>query len=94
MENVRAHLIISGYVQGVFFRAHTQEKAAMLGLKGWVKNIYDGTVEAVFEGEKGKVEEMIGWCRKGPSGARVSNVDVEWEDYTGEFRDFNISYKY
>ena len=94
MENVRAHLIISGYVQGVFFRAYTQEKAAMLGLKGWVKNNHDGTVEAVFEGERGGVEEMIRWCHKGPTGARVSNAMIEWGDYTGEFRDFSISYKY
>lgn len=94
MENVRAHLIISGYVQGIFFRAHTQEKAEMLGVKGWVKNRHDGDVEAVFEGEKGKVEEIIRWCHKGPAGARVSSVTVDREDYKGEFKDFSISYRY
>lgn len=94
MEQVRAHLIISGYVQGVFFRAYTQDKALELGLRGWVRNRFDGTVEAVFEGERNKVEEMIKWCHRGPSGARVSNVSVDWEEYKGEFRDFDILYRY
>jgi acylphosphatase len=94
VEKARAHLIISGFVQGVFFRAHTQDKALELGLEGWVRNRYDGTVEAVFEGEKDKVEEMIGWCQRGPSGARVSGVSVDWEDYKGEFRGFDILYGY
>lgn len=94
MDKVRAHLIISGFVQGVFFRANTQEKALSLGLKGWVRNRSDGTVEAVFEGEKVKVEEMIGWCYKGPPGARVKDVSVKWEEYKEEFKDFDILYRY
>jgi len=94
VENVRAHIVISGYVQGVFFRAHTRDKALELGLKGWVRNRSDGTVEAVFEGEKDKVEEIIRWCHRGPSGARVSRVSVNWEGYRGEFTDFDILYRY
>ncbi len=93
MELVRVYLIISGFVQGVFFRAHTQEKALGLGLKGWVRNRSDGTVEAVFEGEKDKIEGMIGWCRKGPPGARVNDVSIKWEEYKGEFKDFDILYR-
>ncbi len=92
MEKVRVHLLVSGYVQGVFFRANTQEKASGLGLRGWVRNRYDGTVEAVFEGERGKIEDIIKWCHKGPPGSKVNNVSIDWEDYKGEFEDFNIIY--
>lgn len=94
MEKVRVHVIISGYVQGVFFRANTQDKAVELGLRGWVRNRFDGTVEAVFEGVKDNVEEIIRWCHKGPPGARVSDVSVKWEDYKGEFERFDILYRY
>jgi acylphosphatase len=92
MEKVRAHVVIEGRVQGVFFRYHTQEKAYELGINGWVKNRRDGRVEAVFEGEKDKVDRMIQWCHRGPSEARVTNVKVDWEDYIGEFKDFSIRY--
>ena len=92
MQKVRAHVIIEGRVQGVFFRYHTQEKAYEIGVKGWVKNRRDGRVEAVFEGDKDKVDRMIQWCHRGPSEARVTNVQVEWENYTGEFEDFSILY--
>jgi len=92
MENMRAHVIISGMVQGVFFRSYTQEKATSLGLTGWVMNRYDGNVEAVFEGKKDLVEEMVRWCKKGPSTARVKKVDVREETYTGEFNSFYVEY--
>jgi acylphosphatase len=92
MENVRAHVIVEGRVQGVFFRHHTQEMAAKLGLKGWVKNCRDGSVEAVFEGERDKVGQVIQWCQQGPSQARVTKVHQIWEDYKGEFDDFSVSY--
>lgn len=92
MEKVRAYVIIEGRVQGVFFRYHTQEKAYELGIKGWVKNRRDGRVEAVFEGDKDKVERIIQWCHHGPSEARVTNVKIEWGHYTGEFEDFSIRY--
>ena len=92
MEKVRARVIVEGRVQGVFFRHHTQETALRLGLNGWVKNRRDERVEAVFEGDKEKVEQMIHWCHRGPSEARVTRVHTTWEDYTGEFEGFSVSY--
>ena len=92
MQNARAHAIIEGRVQGVFFRYHTQELAIKLGLKGWVKNRWDGSVEAVFEGDQERVNQIIQWCHRGPSQARVTKVHQVWEDYTGEFNDFSITY--
>ncbi|MBI5026018.1 MAG: acylphosphatase [Nitrospirae bacterium] len=92
MEKVRAHLLINGDVQGVFFRANTRNKAHSLGLSGWVRNLPDGRVEAVFEGSKVIVEEAVKWCHKGPTGARVTDVDVRWLEYKGEFRSFDIRY--
>jgi acylphosphatase len=92
METARARVIVEGRVQGVYFRAYTQEMAHLLSLKGWVKNRSDGRVEALFEGEKAKVDEMIQWCHRGPSEAKVTNVRVVWEDYVGEFEDFSVTY--
>jgi len=91
---VRAHVIITGRVQGVFFRTETQDEAIRKGVTGWVRNMPDGRVEAVFEGEKDNVEKLIEFCRRGPSGARVTKVEVVWENYMGEFRDFRIRYGY
>jgi acylphosphatase len=88
----RMHVIISGRVQGVFFRARTRETAVALKLTGWVRNLHDGSVEAIFEGEDKNVESMLEWCRKGPPHAIVNNVDATGETYTGEFRDFRITY--
>jgi acylphosphatase len=76
----RAHVRVHGWVQGVFFRSETQARARSLGLGGWVRNCPDGTVEAVFEGRPDAVESMVGWCERGPSGARVGHVDVSWEE--------------
>lgn len=92
MEKARAHVIVEGRVQGVFFRAHTQEMAELLNLTGWVKNRRDGRVEALFEGEKARVQQMIEWCHRGPSEARVTKVLVTWGDFSGEFRNFSIAY--
>ncbi len=92
IEHLRAHVIIQGLVQGVWFRASTKEMALPIGVGGWVRNLPDGGVEAMFEGEKKKVEEIIGWCHKGPSGARVSNVEIAWEPYKGEFKRFDVRY--
>jgi acylphosphatase len=89
---VRVHLVITGRVQGVWFRANTQKKAKGLELKGWVKNLSDGRVEAVFEGEKEKVDKIIEWCKKGPSFARVDEVKILWETPVGEFTTFTIIY--
>lgn len=85
-------MIIEGRVQGVFFRHHTKQMAGRLGLKGWVRNRSDGTVEALFEGDRAKVDTMIHWCHQGPPSARVTKVDVMWEAYTGEYEDFSVSY--
>ena len=92
MEKVRARVIIEGRVQGVFFRHHTQGAAFRLGVKGWVKNLRDGRVEAVFEGEQQRVEQIIQWCHRGPSEAKVTKVYMTWEIYTGEFEDFSVTY--
>ncbi len=92
MAKARLHVVIEGRVQGVFFRASTREEACSLGLCGWVKNCLDGHVEAVFEGERDKVEQALRWCQKGPPGAMVRNVEVNWEDATGDFDSFSIKY--
>ena len=89
---VRVHIFISGRVHGVFFRDNTRKKAEELGILGWVKNLSDGQVEAVFEGEKEKVENLIKWTKKGPFLAKVNNVEVEWQEYKGEFTNFEIRY--
>jgi acylphosphatase len=83
-EHVRAHVWISGRVQGVFFRASTVDEAVARGVDGWVRNSSDGRVEAALEGEGSAVEAMIAWCRKGPPAARVSSVEVVWEEPKGE----------
>jgi len=88
MENVKARVLISGKVQGVFFRAWTQRKAQTLGLKGWVRNTPNGRVEAVFEGEKAGVTEMIKNCRQGPRLAKVGKVEIKWSQSTREFSSF------
>lgn len=82
--NVRAHVWISGRVQGVCFRAYTSDEAAAVGVAGWVRNTFDGRVEAAFEGKKMAVEAMLAWCREGPPAARVSAVEVTWEEPRGE----------
>lgn len=79
-ERARAHVFVSGWVQGVFFRAETLRLAKSLGLAGWVRNLPDGRVEAVIEGPRQAVESMLEWMRVGPRGASVSSVEVSWED--------------
>ncbi len=86
------HVVISGRVQGVWFRANTKQKADALRLTGWVRNTNNGCVEAVFEGEERMINEMIGWCYKGPSLAKVVKVDIKKQDPTNEFNDFSIRY--
>lgn len=80
----RGHVVVRGQVQGVFFRAEAQDRAASLGLGGWVRNNPDGTVEAVFEGEDERVESIVAWCRRGPALAQVEDVEVNWEQPRGE----------
>ncbi len=90
MSLKRAHVLISGRVQGVFFRASTLEEARRLGLCGWVRNLADGKVEAVFEGEEQSVAQMIAWCYAGSAYALVRDVEVITENYIGEFDTFSI----
>jgi acylphosphatase len=92
MSNSRVHLFVEGKVQGVFFRAETQSTARSYHLTGWVRNLYDGRVEAVFEGDEKDVEKMIAWCHEGPPYARVNRVQVTKEDYKGEFDSFSITH--
>jgi acylphosphatase len=77
-------VVVRGRVQGVFFRVETRERARSLGLSGWVRNTPDGSVEAVFEGDRERIESMLAWCRRGPSLARVDDVQTEWEEPVGE----------
>ena len=88
--NIRAHIIFSGRVQGVWFRANTHGKASELGITGWVRNLRDGTVEAVFEGKEEIVKEVINWCQTSQPHARVNSIQVKYLDYTGEFQGFDI----
>ena len=90
MKRIRVY--ISGIVQGVFFRAATRRAAADLNLTGWVRNMDDGRVEAVLEGEDADVEKMIAWCNVGPPSARVEEVTTAEEHYTGGFQDFSIKH--
>lgn len=86
----RIHVIVMGRVQGVFFRAKTQERAMTLGLKGWVKNCPEGTVEITAEGPEDELESLIEWAYHGPKMASVTDVDVEWLEFRNEFKDFEI----
>lgn len=88
----RAHILVSGQVQGVFFRDHTQRWASSLELTGWVKNLRDGRVEALVEGDNESIRDLINKLNQGPPLARVEKIDVNWEDYKGEFKYFQITY--
>lgn len=91
IENLkRAHVFVSGMVQGVNFRAHAQRKASALGLTGFVRNLADGRVEAVFEGSEEQIKAMIACCQRGPNTAQVDHVEVTWDSYQPEFQDFSI----
>jgi len=90
----RAHVFVSGRVQGVFFRSETKYKADSHGVKGWVRNLPDGRVEAVFEGEEEAVKALVEFCKQGPAGARVTKVDLAWEEPAGTLEGFKIKYGY
>lgn len=87
---VRAHILVSGRVQGVYYRSYAVDMARELGLTGWVRNRFDGRVEALVEGEEEAVGKMVEWCHKGSPSARVERVEVSWGEATGEFADFGI----
>jgi len=86
----RAHVYITGTVQGVWFREATREQAAQLNVTGWVRNLPDGRVEAVFEGTPFAVDQLVAWCGRGPEKARVRHVDARREEATGEFEAFSV----
>jgi acylphosphatase len=83
-NTARAHIFISGRVQGVFFRGTTRQKARSMDVNGWIRNLRDGRVEAVFEGPEDQVRSLVNWCHKGPRSARVDSVETDWEVPQGE----------
>lgn len=88
----RLHILVSGVVQGVFFRHNTRITAISLGLTGWVRNLADGKVEILAEGEETELEKLASWARKGPEGSRVEDIRKQWEEYKGEYRTFSVTY--
>ena len=88
----RAHVFVTGRVQGVFFRSTVADLAESLDLAGWVRNLSDGRVEAILEGERSHVEKAVDFCRRGPPGAHVHDLEVNWEAWQSEFSDFKIIY--
>ncbi|MEB3779304.1 MAG: acylphosphatase [Desulfurococcales archaeon] len=93
MDRIRAHILVRGRVQGVFFRANMKRVADMHNVTGWVRNVPDGvTVEAVLEGTRDNVEKVICWSLRGPPGAEVRELKVEFSEYSGEFHSFRIIY--
>ena len=89
-SHARVHLIIKGRVQGVYFRASTVQQARQLGLTGWVMNRHDGSVEVLAEGPSDTVEELVTWCGQGPPGARVEGIELQRQDFRGEFGGFRV----
>ncbi|MGD0625005.1 MAG: acylphosphatase [Thermodesulfobacteriota bacterium] len=92
MAKSRVKLIMKGIVQGVNFRYYTQQEARKYSVNGWVRNLADGSVAVVFEGEEEDVEAMIQWCRHGPPGAHVTELIAQPEEYRGEFQSFSVKF--
>jgi acylphosphatase len=88
----RAHVLVSGRVQGVFYRSETRYEARKHRLNGWIRNLQDDRVEAVFEGEEEDVRQLLEFCKRGPPGAKVTAIEVAWEPYSGKFNGFEIRY--
>lgn len=91
-KRTRAHLFISGVVQGVSYRASTQVEAQKRGVVGWVKNLDDGRVEAVLQGPRERVDDLIRWCHHGPPAAKVDQVVVSWENPGDDWKSFDVHY--
>jgi acylphosphatase len=89
-DRARAHAHVSGDVQGVFFRESTKQEARRLGVAGWVRNLDDGRVEVLAEGERGAVESLIRWCHQGPPSAEVTGVEVAWQPFAGDLGPFSV----
>ncbi|HHE76436.1 MAG TPA: acylphosphatase [Candidatus Parcubacteria bacterium] len=87
---VRAHIFVSGVVQGVFFRASVAEKARNLDLSGWIKNLDDGRVEIIFEGSEERIKKMVFWIRSEPGMWRIKDIQIEWQSYKEDFNNFEI----
>ena len=88
---IRAHVFVTGKVQGVYFRQSTKRQAYSLDVTGWVRNLPDGRVEAVFEGDEDPVKVAVDYCHYGPRASRVEKVEIIWEKYTGEFKEFQVT---
>lgn len=86
----QARLLISGKVQGVFYRASCEEVALKYGLNGWVRNLSSGQVEVVVQGEEDKVKKLIEWCKKGPPHASIANIDIKWEEVMKQLQSFEV----
>jgi acylphosphatase len=89
-KQVRARVVITGKVQGVYFRAETQRAAKQRNVAGWVRNWSNGSVEALFEGDEPAVKAMLEWCWQGSPFSKVQHVDIQWETYIGDFDRFDI----
>ena len=89
--NARAKILVRGRVQGVFFRDHTQRWATSLGVFGWVKNLASGDVEILVEGDKERIEDLLGFVRKGSPLSRVESLEIEWTSYIGDYKNFRIT---
>jgi acylphosphatase len=94
MENIRVRLVIEGRVQGVWFRESTRQEAERLGVRGWVRNRREGTVEVLVEGPEENVRKLVGWCHHGPPSARVGRVYETTEMFQGEFASFDVVYSH
>jgi acylphosphatase len=92
MENVSCHITVKGFVQGVGFRYFVNHHAIRLGLKGYVKNLYEGDVEVLVEGDKSVIEDLLVLLKVGPRSAKVTNVMVEWMEFSGKYNSFNITF--
>jgi acylphosphatase len=92
MAKIRVHIWVAGRVQGVYFRNAIEEEARDRGVTGWIRNLADGRVEGVFEGEEDRVRELMGFCQRGPPHARVDRIEVREEPFRGESRGFEIRY--
>lgn len=92
MAKARVKVIVKGMVQGVNFRYYSQRQAAKFNIAGWVKNLPDGSVAAVFEGDEQDVEAMVQWCRRGPPSAHVTELIAQPEEYRGEFSSFSVKF--
>ena len=89
-DKAQVHIVVSGRVQGVFFRGAAAQEARALGLSGWVRNLLDGRVVILAEGERRNLEMLLAWAHQGPSAARVEGVEAEWSEYEGKLHGFEV----